>query len=249
MTQREKAELLRALHRGPDVLVLPNAWDVASARAFAGIPGCRAIATTSGGVAAAHGYPDGERIPAQEMLAAVERIARAVEVPVTADLEAGYGDAAAAARAAIEAGAVGMNLEDGAGPVPEHVARIAAARAAADEAGVPLVLNARVDVYLRGTHELGDAVERANAYLAAGADCAFVIGVSDRVTIARLLADVAGPLNVLARAETPPVAELARLGVRRVSVGTRLFQEALGAAEVAARELVESGTYAFGEAR
>lgn len=142
-----------------------------------------------------------------------------------------------------------MNLEDGAGPVAEHVARIGAARAAADEAGVPLVLNARVDVYLRGTHELGDAVERANAYLAAGADCAFVIGVADRDTIARLVDGVAGPLNVLATAETPPVAGLARLGVRRVSVGTRLFREALGAAEAAARELLERGTYSFGDAR
>ena len=245
MTQREKAELLRALHDGPDVLVLPNAWDVASARAFAGVPGCRAIATTSGGVSAAHGYPDGERIPRDEMLTSVARIARAVELPVTADLEAGYGDAAATATAAIEAGAVGMNLEDGAGPVREHVERILAARAAADAAGIPLVLNARVDVYLRGTHELGDAIERANAYLGAGADCAFVIGVADRGTIGRLAAAIDGPLNVLAREETPPVAELASLGVRRVSVGSRLFRTGLAAAEAGARELLEHGTYSF----
>ena len=249
MTQREKAELFRALHRGPDVLVLPNAWDVASARAFARIEGCRAIATTSGGVAAALGYPDGERIPAREMLAAVERIARAVDLPVTADLEAGYGNAAATARAAIAAGAVGMNLEDGAGPVRDHVVRVREARAAADEAGVPLVLNARVDVYLRGTHDLDDAIERSNAYLRAGADCAFVIGVTDAATIARLVHAVDGPLNVLAREETPPIHELARLGVRRVSVGSGLFRAGLAAAEAGAHELLERGTYSFAAAR
>jgi 2-methylisocitrate lyase-like PEP mutase family enzyme len=230
VTQREKAELLRALHGGRDVLVLANAWDVASARAFARLRGCRAIATTSGGVAAAFGCPDGEQIPAREMLAAVERIARAVELPVTADLEAGYGDAAATTTAAIDAGAVGMNLEDGAGPVQEHVERIRAARAAGDRAGVPLVLNARVDVYLRGTRVFGDAVARANAYLGAGADCVFVIGVTDGPTIARLAKAVDGPLNVLATGETPPVAELARLGVRRVSVGSGLFRAGLAAA-------------------
>ena len=245
MTQREKAELLRALHRGPDVLVLPNAWDVASARAFARVEGCFAIATTSGGVAAALGYPDGERIPPREMLAAVERIAAAVDLPVTADLEAGYGDAAATARAAIEAGAAGINLEDGAGPMSEHVGRIRAARAAADDAGVPLVLNARVDVYLRGTHDVGDAIVRSNAYFDAGADCAFVIGVTDAATIARLVKALHGPLNVLAREETPSVAELARLGVRRVSVGSGLFRAGLAAAEAGARELLERGTFSF----
>jgi 2-methylisocitrate lyase-like PEP mutase family enzyme len=243
--QRDKAELLRALHSGPHVLVLPNAWDVASARAFARMPGCRAIATTSGGIAAALGYPDGERIPAREMLAAVERIADAVDLPVTADLEAGYGDAAATALAAIEVGAAGINLEDGAGPVSQHVARIRAARAAADEAAVPLVLNARVDVYLRGTHDVDDAIERSNAYLETGADCAFVIGVTDAATIARLVEGIDGPLNVLATDETPPIDELARLGVRRVSVGSGLFRAGLAAAEAGARELLERGTYSF----
>jgi len=240
--QRAKAERLRALHRAPPILVLPNAWDAASAAAFARIDGCRAIATTSGAIAAAHGYPDGERIPRAEMLAAVARIARAVELPVTADLEAGYGDAAGTAKAAIEAGAVGLNLEDGLGPVEEHVERIRAVRAVAESAGVPLVVNARTDVFLRGDGNVDEAVRRGNAYLEAGADCVFPIMAADPGTIRRLAAEIHGPINILHRPDLPSVAELERLGVARVSVGSGLYRAALAHAETLARALLEAGS-------
>jgi 2-methylisocitrate lyase-like PEP mutase family enzyme len=236
--QRAKAELLRALHRAPPVLVLPNAWDVASAVAFGGLEGCRAIATTSAGIAEAHGYPDGERIPRDEMLAAVARIASAVDLPVTADLEAGYGDAAATAEAAIEACAVGLNLEDGLGPVEEHVTRIRVVRAVAESRGVPLVINARTDVFLRGDGNVDEAVRRGNAYLAAGADCVYPIMVADAAEIERLAAEIEGPVNVLHREGVPPVAELERLGVARVSLGSGLFRAGLAHAATLARDLL-----------
>ena len=237
--QRAKAERLRDLHRGPPVLVLPNAWDVASAVAFASLDGCRAIATTSAGVALALGYEDGERIPRDEMIAAVARIARAVDVPVTADLEAGYGDPAGTAEAAIEAGAVGLNLEDGLRPIEEHMTAIRAVRAVAESRGVPLVINARTDVFLHGDGNVEEAVRRGNAYLEAGADCVYPIMLAEAETIGRLAAEIRGPINVLHRPGVPPVAELERMGVARVSVGAGLFRAALGHAEALARELLE----------
>ena len=250
--QRAKAERLRALHHG-GILVLPNAWDVASALVFARLPSCRALATTSAGVAFALGYPDGERVPRDEMLEAVGRIARAVELPVSADLEAGYGDAGATAEGAIAAGAVGLNLEDGNEDgalveVAAHEDSIRSARAAGDAAGVPLVINARVDVYIRSVgsenERFDHAVARANAYLAAGADCAFVPAVTDGELIRRLAAAIDGPLNVLADRGTPPVAELERLGVARVTVGSGAMRATLGLVDRVGRELLERGTYA-----
>jgi 2-methylisocitrate lyase-like PEP mutase family enzyme len=229
------------LHGGPAPVLLPNAWDVASALVVARHPACRALATTSAGVARSLGWEDGELIPAERMLDAVARIAAAVDVPVTADLEAGYGDPVATARAAWEAGAVGLNLEDRNGPVAEQRERISAVRAA-----VPaLVINARTDVFLDGSGEAGEAIERANAYLAAGADCAFAIGLVDGATIGRLASAIEGPLNVLATAASPPVEELARLGVRRISLGSGLHRASLTAAEAGAAELFERGTYGF----
>jgi 2-methylisocitrate lyase-like PEP mutase family enzyme len=221
--------------------VLPNAWDVASALAVAGHPRCRAIATSSAACARSLGYEDGEQTPPEVMLAAVERIARALDLPVTADLEAGYGDPVATAKGAWAAGVVGMNLEDGAGDPDAHCARIAAVRSAVPE----LVVNARTDVYLHGSGELDDAVARANGYLRAGADCAFVIGVSDRDTIAALAARIEGPLNVLATRTSPTVPELATLGVRRISLGSGLHRTSLAAAEAGVAELFEHGTYGF----
>ena len=190
-TQREKAEELRRLHAAPEPLVLVNVWDAASARVVAAAPGCRAIATASWSIAAAHGFPDGEEIPLDAMLEAVGVVARAVDLPVTADLERGYGDAGATVARAIEAGAVGCNLEDtdGAGglrPVEEHAAAVAAARAAGEAAGVPLVINARTDVYLRvipPDERVVAAIERGAAYLDAGADCVFIPGVRDPATL------------------------------------------------------------------
>jgi len=226
-----KASRFRKLHLGPDILVLPNAWDAATARIFetAGFP---AIATTSAGVAYAAGYPDGKGISRGEMLEAVRRIAATVKVPVTADLEAGYGDTVEAAEAtaegALAAGAAGLNLEDGYEgrllAVDDQATRIRAIRRVAEEAGVPLVINARTDVYLRQVGPLktrfDEAVRRANAYREAGADCLFVPGVSDSETIGRLVEAIHGPINILAIVGTPPVGELHRLGVARVSTGS-----------------------------
>jgi 2-methylisocitrate lyase-like PEP mutase family enzyme len=251
---RDKAEALRRLHAGPRVLVLANAWDAASARLIeaAGAP---AIASSSAGVAFALGYPDGQRITRAEMLDMVRRIARVVRVPVTADVEAGYGTTAQAAaetaRGVAAAGAVGMNLEDTDQgrllPLEVQVERVRAARAAGESAGVPLVINARTDVF--GADEIpsgqrpAEAVRRANAYLEAGADCAFVPFVTDRDLIGRLAREIKGPLNVLATPDGPPVAELERLGVRRVSVGGALARAAYGRARKIAIEIHEKGTF------
>jgi 2-methylisocitrate lyase-like PEP mutase family enzyme len=252
---RVKAEALRKLHAGPRVLLLANAWDVASARLVeeAGFP---AIATSSAGVAFALGYPDGQRISRAEMLEMVRRIAAAVRVPVSADVEAGYGTtpeaAAETARAVVAAGAVGMNLEDTGPdgrllPLESQVERIRAARNAADTTGVPIVINARTDAFamsdLRGDERTAEAVRRANAYLEAGGDCAFVPFITDREVIARLARAIGGAINILATPGAPPIGELERLGVRRVSVGGGLARAAYGRARRVAIELKERGTY------
>ena len=252
---REKAETLRKLHQGPRLLVLANAWDVASARVIEAA-GASAIASTSAGVAYALGYPDGQRISRAEMIDMVRRIAAAVAVPVSADVEAGYGpgaDAAAeTARAVIEAGAVGLNLEDMIEPgellpMEQQVERIRAARTAAGKAGVPLVINGRTDAFaataMPKAERPAEAIRRANAYLAAGADCAFVPFVADADMIGRLAREIRGPLNVLGVPGSPPVAELERLGVRRMSVGSGVARAAYGQARRVARELLEKGTY------
>ena len=250
-----RADRLRALHHAGTPLVLPNAWDVVSARLIeeAGFP---AVATTSAGVAWTLGWPDGERIPLAEMLDVVARVARAVSVPVTADLEAGYGplpeDVAVTTRGAIDAGAVGMNLEDGtpddAHPlfdVEAQVERVIAAREAGADRGVPIVINARTDVFLRqvGAPEtrLAEAVRRLQAYRDAGADCLFAPGVWDAATIGTLVREVGAPLNVLGKRETPSVAELARLGVARISLGSGLLCAALGLTRELIATLREDG--------
>src|SRR4051812_46620397 len=211
------------------MLVLPNAWDVASARLLAGVPGVRALATTSGGVARSLGWEDGEATPVEEMLRVVERIAAAVGMPVTADLEAGYGDPPGTAAAALAAGAAGMNLEDSLGDVElaveEQVEIIRATRAAAPE----LVLNARVDVFLAGSGDVDEAIERGNAYLAAGADCVYPITAPLDV-VGALAAGIDGPVNVLVPPEEPPLAELERLGGARVTFGSGLGRGARDAA-------------------
>jgi 2-methylisocitrate lyase-like PEP mutase family enzyme len=241
MTQSDKAALLRTLHVEPPLLVLPNAWDVASAKALAGVPGCRALATSSAAVARSLGSEDGEQMPRDEMVAAVGRIAAAVDVPVTADLEAGYGDPVGTAAAAWAAGVVGMNFEDSPRdrllPVEEQVERIRAIRAAVPE----LVLNARVDVFVNGSGDVDEAVERANAYLAAGADCAYPI-LCPASAIAELAQRIDGPVNVIVTDETPPPAELERLGVARLTWGGGLARVALArAVEVASAALSPDG--------
>ncbi len=252
-TVAARADLLQSLHDRSRVLVLPNVWDAMSARIVeeAGFP---ALATSSASVAWSLGKGDGERLTRDEMLAAVERIVRAVRVPVTADLEAGYGDVGGAVRAALEVGAVGMNLEDGTRdpaspllPVAEAVEHVREARAAADGAGVRFFLNARTDVFLRKVgdeaHRVRLATERAAAYRAAGADGIFVPGVTDAATLAALAHGIDAPLNVLAGAGTPSVAELARLGVARVSLGHVTASVVLARLRRLAEELRDLGTF------
>jgi 2-methylisocitrate lyase-like PEP mutase family enzyme len=221
VNQSEKAAAFRRMHLEPPILVLPNAWDVASAKVLAELPGCRALATSSGAVARSLGYEDGENAPAAVMIEAAARIASAVEVPVTADLEAGYGDPVGTARAAWEAGLVGINFEDSPGdvllPVDEQSAFIRAIRDAVPE----LVINARVDVFLNGSGDVGEAVARANAYLVAGADCAYPIFCPTEA-IAALAEQIEGPINVLARPDLPSPAELGDLGVARLTWGAGL---------------------------
>jgi 2-methylisocitrate lyase-like PEP mutase family enzyme len=232
-----KVDDFRRWHHGDAPLVLPNAWDAESAKTLAAVTGCRAVATSSAACARSLGYEDGELIPRDEMLACVERIARAVDVPVTADLEAGYGDPARTARDAWRAGAVGMNLEDQNRPLEEAVEALRAARLAA-----PLVLNARVDVFLPGaTGDLDEAIERARAYVDAGADCVYPIMLTDRDAIERFVREVDAPVNVIVTPTTPPFAELRRLGVARITFGSGLHRVALAAASEAAEAwLVET---------
>lgn len=253
---REKAESFANMHEKGGSLLLPNAWDAASARLFeeAGFP---AIATTSSGVAFTHGYPDGQRITRDEMLQVVGRIARAVQVPVTADVEAGYGkspdDVAKTVRGVIEAGAVGINLEDNNGfgnPLftPEQQsARIAAGREAANQAGIPLVINARTDVYLFQVGEestrLEETIKRGKAYLAAGATCFFIPGMLDPAIIEVLVREIPGGVSLMAGVGAPPASELFKLGVVRVSVGGAVMQATMGYIRDIARELQERGTF------
>jgi 2-methylisocitrate lyase-like PEP mutase family enzyme len=252
----DKAEQLRALHRAPPILVLPNAWDAVSARLFEA-EGFPAIATTSAGVSAVLGYPDGGVVPWREMIDAVARIVRAVSVPVTADIEHAYGATPSAVAdivlRVIAAGAVGINIEDcvpGARelePLTVQTDKIASIVKAATTAGVRVVINARTDVFLRAfgepEHRVAVAVGRGRAFLEAGADCVFVPGVRDPETIGALVAAIGGPVNVLAVKGTPPIAELQSLGVARVSVGSGPMRATLALARDIARELHTQGTY------
>jgi len=254
---REKAEQFRALHTGKDVLLLPNAWDAASARIVeeAGFP---AVATTSAGIAFSLGYADGQKIPRGEMLAVVARMAKAVRIPVTADAEAGYGErpeaAAETARQVIEAGGVGMNFEDATGDgsrplvdLPLHVERIHAIRRVAEETGIPLVLNARTDVYLLQVGDAAtrydEAVRRLVAFRDAGADCVFVPGLRDAEIIGRIVRDLSCPVNILGGPGAPSVPELAKLGVKRISLGSGPMRSALGLLRRIGDELRTTGTY------
>jgi 2-methylisocitrate lyase-like PEP mutase family enzyme len=255
--QKEKAIAFRQMHRGPTILVLPNAWDVISARIMEEA-GFGAVATTSAGVAFTLGYPDGQKISREEMLARVTRIARAVRVPVTADVESGYGhrpeDAASTTLGVIGAGAVGMNLEDGTGDpatplvdLSRQIEKIHAVREAAMKSKVLIVLNARTDVFLDkvGPEEsrYDATLKRVIAYRDAGADCVFVPGLSERELIGRLVKDVQCPVNILVGPGSPSVNELEELGVARITVGSALMRATLGKVKKAVEELKNSGTY------
>lgn len=256
----EKAQHFLDLHQGPDLLVIPNAWDVASALLFAGL-GAKAIASSSAAVAWSRGYADGEHIPRGEMLDVIQRMTGRVSIPVTADLEAGYSrepeQVADTIVAAMEAGAVGANIEDGAKRDPLDkgkplfdlklaVERIRAARQAADERGIPFVLNARVDAIYKLGHTpeaIAEAIKRGNAYGEAGARSVFVHQAVDSETIGKLAREIKAPLNVLVGPGTPSVAELKQLGVRRVTFGAGLGRIAWSAAVRTVRETMTNGTF------
>jgi 2-methylisocitrate lyase-like PEP mutase family enzyme len=236
------------MHTAGAPLVLVNAWDVASARIIEAA-GARAIATTSAGVAWSLGAPDGDALDRESAVGLVARLAPAVSVPVTADIESGFGETPAqvadTVRAVLAAGAVGVNIEDAAPggalrQVDDQCARLAAARVAADGAGVPLYVNARIDTFLSGVGEATETVARATAYLEAGADGVFVPGVSDPDTIRTLVAKISAPVNILAGPGSLPIAELAGLGVARVSLGSAA---AYAVARRVAEEAFDRGTY------
>jgi 2-methylisocitrate lyase-like PEP mutase family enzyme len=265
VAQQVMARRFAGMHAGSGVLVLPNVWDAGSAALLATVPGVRALATTSAGMAAAHGLPDGELLGLDHLLAALTQLVRAVALPVTVDLETGYGntpgEVADSVASVIDAGAVGVNLEDGRPGRPgrlvaaeEHAGRIAAARSAAGQLGVPIVVNARTDVYWlrigRPECRLAHAVYRSRIYAEAGADCVFVPGFPGPDVpgpqaydlIAELVGELAGtPVNLLANSSLPPVDVLAELGVRRLSVGSALYRLAMAAVRCATMDLLATG--------
>ena len=249
-SRKNRAARFATLHRGAEPLLLPNAWDAASARIIEDA-GAHAIATTSAGIANVHGYADGNHLPRDLAIAALERIVRAVGVPVSADVEAGYGATPAevceTVRRVIAAGAVGINLEDGTEPPDVLVAKLAAIRDLLERAGTPLFVNARADVYLNGgtgPEALAESLRRAERYVAAGADGIFVPGVVASEDIRTLAREIPRPLNVLAVPGLPSPAELARLGVARLSAGSGPMRAALTHAREVATALLRDGAYA-----
>jgi 2-methylisocitrate lyase-like PEP mutase family enzyme len=239
----DHARTLLDLHRAEEVLVLANAWDVVSAKAVAGA-GAKAVATASHSIAASFGFPDGEHIPLDLHLDMVRRICEAVDVPVTMDFEAGYGDAGETARRAIEAGAVGGNLEDQLKPLDEAVAQVEAVLRAGRDAGIDFVLNARTDAYVRGADDpLAEAVTRGRAYLEAGAPVVFVPGPLGRAEVEHLVGELGRQrLSVIARPGAElSVADLQELGVARVSTGPFTQRVALTALQHATERLLAGG--------
>lgn len=248
----DRAHELRRLHGHPRLLQLVNVWDVASARAVAALPETRAIATASHAIAATFGHPDGEHIPVDLMLDMVGRIAAAVDVPVSADLEAGYGDPGETIRRAVELGVAGANLEDGLRPLVDSVAAVRAAVAAAAAEGVPFALNARTDAWLLGHDRprevwIADAIERGRAYLDAGATCVFVPGDFGEDVIVELVEGLGERrLSVIGLPSIPPPARLEELGVARISYGPYPQRLVLGALQDAATYLYGGGVLPSG---
>jgi 2-methylisocitrate lyase-like PEP mutase family enzyme len=255
--QYHLAEAFRARHRTSPLLLLANAWDALSARVVEDA-GFEAVATTSGGVNWSLGYADGEVAPWSEVVAATARMARVLSVPLSADIEEGYGREPAEVEKnvaeIIAAGAVGINLEDGTRladapmrDIDEAAARIRAARNAARAAAIPIVINARIDIYLKQVGDpasrFAETVRRAEAYLAAGADCIFPFGVADADTIGRLARAIQAPINIVGRAGTPDVATLDRLGVRRVSTASGLVMMAIEETQRIAGDLRKHGRF------
>ena len=248
MDQKTKAETFAGLHKGPEILVLPNAWDAASAAVMEDA-GAKAVATSSAAVAWAHGYPDGDFLPLPNLLSTISAVARVVSVPVTADIEGGYtddlGQLGETIRAVIGAGAVGINLEDGSRAPDLHARKVEAARKAADATGVALFINARVDTYLRqlfaGDAAEAETVRRAELYRRAGANGIFVPGPTDDALIGRLAKAIEAPMNVMLIAGLSPAVRLQELGVRRLSSGGRPFSGAYAHLANAVRAYLADG--------
>jgi len=247
-TVADRAQILLELHEAPDILVLANVWDVVSAQAVAATDGVKALASASHSIAATFGYEDGENIPLELHLDMVRRIVEAVELPVSMDLEAGYGDAGETARRAIAIGAAGGNLEDEMMPLAEAVAAVAAVVRAGEAEGVPFVLNARTDAFLKAGDRprgevLAEAIERGRAFLEAGAPVVFVPGAVDRGEIEELVAGLGErKLSVISPPGAAlPARELQELGVARVSTGPFTQRVALTALQDAAAEIVAGG--------
>ncbi len=254
--QSETAEYFRSLHHGKHILVLPNAWDVPSARVFeeAGFP---AVATSSAGMMVSLGYPDGEEIGRSEFTAAVKRIARALSVPLSVDVVGGFGatpkEIEVTVKSVLRAGAVGINIEDfehatrRLHDVERQVRKLKAIRKLGRSIGIPLVINARTDALRLAPGEeeakFNEAVRRALAYKDAEVDCVYPMGLADASGIARFLEEVSFPVNVMVRRGLPPVGELERLGVARVSFGPAASYATFGLLKRAAREVLEEGTY------
>lgn len=242
------AETFRRLHAGPDLLILPNAWDAGSARIIETL-GAKAVATTSAAVCWSHGYADGHHLPVDVLIATVREIARVISLPLTCDFEGGYADdpftVGENVARVIDAGAVGVNIEDGRETPALHAAKIGAVRKAADRAGVALFINARTDVYLKGLAEPAKAVEevlrRATIYRDAGADGLFAPGVVIPEEIRAIAAGCGLPLNVMARPGLPKGPELQALGARRISSATGLGRAALAALNAATTHFLATG--------
>lgn len=249
--QITKAQQLRSLHVPGTPLIVTNVWDAVSARIVAETPGVQAIASASHSVSYAHGVPDGEGLAIEQALAAAREIVGATELPVSIDFERGYAADAAGVEAnvgrLVETGAVGLNLEDTVErdrlfPLAEATDRVTAAVQAGRHAGIPLVVNARVDSLVRGG-DWADARARANAYLAAGADVAFILGLRTEDEVKRAIDEVEGKVSVIAGAGSVPLARLAELGVCRVSFGPGILGLALSHVRDAAAQLVAFGDY------
>ena len=247
MTLSDKAATFLQLHTDPELLVLVNVWDVASAKVVADSPGCRALATASHSIAASYGYPDGEQIPLDLMIDAIGRIAAAVDLPVSADLEAGYGDVADTVRRAVGVGAVGANLEDAMRPLGESVAAVSAAVKAGEAEGIRFVLNARTDAFLKAGDRdpeavLADAIERGRAFLDVGAACVFVPGRLDAFTVERLVAGIGErKVSLIGVPGSVPSSDLERLGVARLSFGPWTQRAALTALQDLSAGLLAGG--------
>ncbi len=256
--QEHKADAFLALHHAPTILILPNAWDVASEKIFE-LEGFKAIGTTSAGISATLGYADGQKMSLAENMEVVQRIVKNTSLPVSADIEAGYAmsieGVVKAAHAVLNVGAVGLNLEDSTGDPTTPLFdkglqhdKIKAIRQMAVARGIHLVINARTDVYMvldDPAQRLRQAIDRGNAYKEAGADCIFVpdVGGLDKKDIAILVKEIDAPINIVAGATIPPIPELQAMGVSRVSVGPRPMRAVLSLLRKIAKELMTTGTY------